>query len=140
MEKLSKARYEGVLAIFKSLNYNRTKARNVIAAARFLIERYNGKVPSTIEELVEIPGVGRKTANLVITECHGKDGITVDTHVHRISNVLGFAKTKSPNETEFALREIAPRRYWKRVNRIFVLWGKDVRGRDRKKLIKSLTN
>jgi endonuclease-3 len=138
LDKLAKANYGEVLSIFKSLNYNKTKARNVIAAAKFLVEKYNGNVPETIEELIEIPGVGRKTANLVITECHGKDGITVDTHVHRISNVLGIVKTKSPSETEFALKEIAPKRYWRRINRIFVRWGKDVPGRDGKKLMRKL--
>ena len=69
---------------------------------------------------------------------HGKDGITVDTHVHRISNVFGFVKTKNPTETEFALMKIVPKRYWSRINRIFVLWGKDVRGRDKEKFLEKL--
>lgn len=135
LEKLSKARYANVLSILRSMNYNRTKAKHVIAAARFLVEKYQGRIPDTIEVLVKIPGVGRKTANLVIAECHGKDGICVDTHVHRISNVLGLVKTKTPAQTEQALLEIAPRRYWSRINRIFVLWGKDVRGRDKKRIL-----
>jgi endonuclease-3 len=75
---------------------------------------------------------------LVITEEFGKDGITVDTHVHRISNVFGFVKTKSANETEMALREIVPRRLWARVNRIFVLWGKEVPGRDKERFLDKL--
>ena len=91
-----------------------------------------------IEELVELPGVGRKTANLVIAEVHDGDGICIDTHVHRISNVLGLVKTKNPTETEFALMKIAPRTYWSRINRLFVLWGKSVGGRDRKKLLAAL--
>ncbi len=137
LENLSKARYSDVVKIFKRLNYNKTKARNVIAATRFLVDRYNGKVPDTIEELIEIPGVGRKTANLILTECHKKDGVTVDTHVHRISNVF-FVKTKNPHETEFAMMKIAPRKYWSRINRIFVLWGKEVRGRDKRKFLEKL--
>lgn len=135
---LATARYEDVLEVMQSMNYNRTKARNVIAAAQYLLDQHGGKVPSTVEELVEIPGVGRKTANLVLSEIHAQDCITVDTHVHRLANVLGLVKTKTPHETERALQKIAPRRYWSRINRIFVLWGKEVRGRDRKKLLGKL--
>lgn len=135
---LAEARYDDVLGILKSLNYNRTKARHVIACAKEILVRFEGKVPETIEELITLPGVGRKTANLVITECFGKDGICVDTHVHRISNVLGLVRTKTPTETEFALMEVAPKRYWGKINRLFVLWGKAVGGRDRKKLLAAL--
>ena len=138
LEKLSRARYTEVLSILRSMNYNRTKAKHVIAAARYLVEKHGGKIPDTIEELIEIPGVGRKTANLVLSEVHGKDSITIDTHCHRILNVLGIVKTKSPYETEKAMIKIAPKRYWSRINRIFVFWGKDVPGRDKKKLLKSL--
>ena len=138
LRDLSEARYEDVLFIFKSLNYNRTKAKNVIDAAKFILNEFNGDVPRDIDELVKIPGVGRKTANLVITECFNMDGICVDTHVHRISNVFGFVKTKSPNETELELMKVAPRKYWSRINRIFVLWGKDVYGNDRKKFLAKL--
>lgn len=140
LDRLARARFEDVLAIFRSLNYNKTKAKNVIAAAQYMIDNYQGKTPDTIEQLIEIPGVGRKTANLIITEIHEKDGICVDTHVHRISNVLGLVKTKTPGQTEMALREIAPRKYWSRINRIFVLWGKDVPGRDKKMLLDSLNS
>ncbi len=138
LDELAKARYADVLKIFRSLNYNKTKAKNAIAAAKILLKKYEGKVPDKIEELVEIPGVGRKTANLILSEIHKKDAITVDTHVHRLSNVLGFVKTKTPHETELELQKIARRRYWSRINRIFVLWGKDVPGRDKKKLLKKL--
>ncbi len=138
LEKLAGARYSDVLNIFKSLNYNKTKARNVIAAAKMLLSEFRGKVPDNIDELIRIPGVGRKTANLILTELHEKNAITVDTHVHRISNVLGLVRTKTPHETELELMKIAPRKYWSRINRIFVLWGKDVSGRDRKKLLKKL--
>jgi len=138
LENLAEARFEDVLCIFKSLNYNRTKAKNVILAAKFLVEKFNGKVPSEINELIKIPGVGRKTANLIIVEIHDKDGICVDTHVHRISNVLGLVKTKTPAQTEMALQKIAPKKYWSRINRLFVLWGKDVSGRNKNKLVKKL--
>ena len=138
LDKLAHARFGVVLKIFKSLNYNRTKAKNVIGAAKYLLQRYGGKMPSTIEALVEIPGVGRKTANLVLSEIHEKDTITVDTHVHRISNVLGLVKTKMPEQTEMGLQKIAPKKYWSRINRIFVLWGKEVPGRDKKRLLRKL--
>lgn len=135
---LSKAKYKDVLHIFKSLNYNRTKAKHVIAAAKYIMQEYGGTVPESIESLTAIPGVGRKTANIVRVEVHGKHAIPVDTHVFRISNVLGLVKTKTPEETEFALMKLVPRRYWAQVNRIFVLWGKDVPGRDKKKLLRSI--
>tara|TARA_Y100000310_G_scaffold72523_1_gene68586 strand:+ start:8686 stop:9306 length:621 start_codon:yes stop_codon:yes gene_type:complete len=138
LEKLAKARYSDVLKILKSMNYNKTKAKHVIASAKMLVKEFNSKIPDTIEELVKLPGVGRKTANLVVTEAHKKDGLTVDTHVHRISNVFGFVKTKTRDQTEFALRELVPKRLWMKVNRIFVLWGKDVPGKDKKRLLRKL--
>ena len=103
-----------------------------------MIDNFDGKTPDNIDELLKIPGVGRKTANLIITEVHNKDGICVDTHVHRISNVLGLVKTKTPHQTEEELKKIAPREYWSRINRIFVLWGKDVSGRDKRKLMEKI--
>ncbi len=138
LEKLAGARYSDVLNILKSLNYNRTKSKNVIACSKMLVDEFNSKVPDDIEKLVELPGVGRKTANLVLSEIHNKDTITVDTHVMRISNVLGLVKTKNATETEYALQKLAPRRYWSRINRIFVLWGKDVPGNDKKRFLKKL--
>jgi len=138
VKKLASARYNDVFRILKSINYNKTKAKHVIAASKFIIKEFKGKVPDEIDELVKIPGVGRKTANLVITEVHNKHGIVVDTHVHRISNLFGFVKTKNANETERALMKLVPKRYWSRINRVFVLWGKEVYGRDKKRFLKKL--
>ncbi len=138
IEKLSKAKFNDVLHILKSLNYNRTKTKNIIQTAKILVSDYNSKVPDEIDELVKLPGVGRKTANLILSEIHKKDSICVDTHVHRISNVLRIVKTKNPFETEKALERIAPKTYWSRINRIFVLWGKSVQGRDKKKILSVL--
>lgn len=138
LEELANARYEDILDVFKGLNYNRTKAKHIIEAAKMLIKDFHGKVPDNMEDLLRIPGVGRKTANLVLTECHKIDGICVDTHVHRLSNVLEFVKTKTPHQTEIELMKIAPKGYWSRINRIFVLWGKDTFGGDKKKLLKRL--
>jgi endonuclease III len=138
LESLARAHPPTLRKLLRSINYYKTKSRNVKAAAKFILKEFNGKVPDEIEELVRIPGVGRKTANLVRTEWYGKDGICVDTHVHRISNVLGLVKTKTPTHTEAELEKIVPKRLWGRVNRMFVLWGKEVPGRDKNKLLRSL--
>ncbi len=138
LEKLAKAPVMKIEALTKKINYYKTKSKNAKATAQMLLEKHNGKVPETIGELIELPGVGRKTANLALSEIYAKDAICVDTHVHRLSNVLGLVKTKTPAQTEQALMNIVPRRYWSKINRIFVLWGKDVRGRERKKLLKNL--
>jgi endonuclease III len=138
LEKLSKAKYDDVLKTISRVNFKNNKAKHVIATAKMLVKDYNSKVPDDIDELIKLPGVGRKTANLVLSEVHSKDGICVDTHVHRISNVLGFVKTKSPTQTEMELMKIVPKEYWSRINRLFVLWGKDVRGRDRKRFLEKL--
>jgi endonuclease-3 len=138
LEKLSKAKYDDVLKIIRRVNFSPRKARYVVDTARMLLNEYHGKVPDDIDELVKLPGVGRKTANIVITECHDMDGICVDTHVHRISNIFGFVNTKTPNQTEMELRKIVPREYWSKINRVFVLWGQDVRGRDKKKFLEKL--
>ena len=122
----------------KKINYYKTKSKNAKATSQILLKKHNGKVPDTIEQLTELPGVGRKTANLILTEIHNKDGICVDTHVHRLSNVLGIVKTKTPHKTELALQKIVPRKYWNRINRIFVLWGKEVHGRDKDKFMQKL--
>ena len=138
LEKLSKAKEKDVLKIFKSLNYNKTKAKNVIAAAKFILSEFKGNIPNKVEDLIKIPGVGRKTANLVIWEAHNKQGICVDTHVHRLANVLDIVTTKTPTQTEKELEKIVPKNLWGELNRIFVLWGKSVPGKDKRKLLESL--
>ncbi|MFH1290748.1 MAG: endonuclease III [Nanoarchaeota archaeon] len=127
-----------IMRLTRKINYYKTKSKNSKAAAQALIKHFNSHVPDTIDELIKLPGVGRKTANLVITEIHNKDGICVDTHVHRISNVLGLVHTKTPHQTELALMKIAPKRYWSKINRIFILWGKEVPGRNKKRLLAKL--
>lgn len=138
LKELANADYKDILSIFRSLNYNKTKAMNVIACASMIVKDYDSKIPDNIEELIKLPGVGRKTANLFLSEIYNQHTITVDTHVHRLSNVLGLVKTKIPYQTELELQKIAPKRYWSRINRIFVLWGKHASGRDRKKLLKKI--
>jgi len=135
---LAKADYKDILNIFKSLNYNKTKAKHVIEAAKFIEKEFAGRMPDTMEELTKIPGVGRKTANIVLFEVHKKPAIAADTHVHRISNLLGLVKTKTPEQTEHELKKIVPKKYWTKLNYIFVRWGQDNSSRDKKKLLASL--
>ena len=100
-----------------------TKAKRLLEISRIILDRYEGQVPDSIEALLELPGVGRKTANLVLVEGFKKDAICVDTHVHRISNRIGYVDTRTPEQTEFALREILPRRHWICYNELLVAFG-----------------
>jgi endonuclease III len=106
--------------------FYRTKATTIREICRVLLERHSGKVPDTMEELLALKGVGRKTANLVLTVGFGKPGICVDTHVHRISNRLGIVATKTPEQTEFALRQVLPPRHWIPYNDLLVTFGQNV--------------
>ncbi len=108
------------------VGFYRNKARAIIEVCRDLIARFQSRVPDTIEDLLTLKGVGRKTANLVVTLGYGKDGICVDTHVHRISNRLGYVATRTPDETEFALRAKLPRVYWIRYNTLLVAFGRTI--------------
>ncbi len=106
--------------------FYRTKARHIHEICETLIRQYDGRVPNTLEELTKLKGVGRKTANLVITQGYGKLGICVDTHVHRISNRLGLVKTKTPDKTEMVLREILPKEFWIEYNDLLVTFGQNL--------------
>jgi endonuclease-3 len=108
------------------VGFYRTKARVIRAICRDLLGRFDGRVPDDIDTLLALPGVGRKTANLVVTMGYGKPGICVDTHVHRISNRLGWVRTRTPEETETALRARLPRRYWIGLNDLLVSFGQNV--------------
>jgi len=106
--------------------FYRTKAQNIRTAARILSERYSEKVPASLDELIQLPGVGRKTANLVLNLGFGIPAICVDTHVHRISNRFGWVRTKTPEQTERALAEILPRKHWIEINELLVGFGQRV--------------
>jgi len=106
------------------VGFYRNKAQNIHHVCRELINRFDSRVPDNLDDLLSIKGVGRKTANLVVTLAYGKDGICVDTHVHRISNRLGYVVTKTPDETEFALRDKLPRRHWIIYNTLMVSFGR----------------
>ncbi len=119
-------RVEKIAKTIYPVGFYKTKARTIKAISQDLLSRFNGQVPDEIDELLTFKGVGRKTANLVIVEGFGKMGICVDTHVHRISNRLGYVQTKTPEETEWALREKLPRNFWKEYNALLVLWGQNI--------------
>ena len=108
------------------VGFYRTKAKAIHQTCRRLIDDYAGKVPDSIDELVKLPGVGRKTANLVVTIGYGKPGICVDIHVHRISNRWGYIKTKTPEESEQALRQKLPKQYWITYNDLLVPYGQNL--------------
>jgi endonuclease-3 len=108
------------------VGFYRTKAKSIHAICRRLLDVYGGTVPDSIEELVTLSGVGRKTANLVVTVGYGKPGICVDIHVHRISNRWGYVRTKTPEETEQALRRKLPRPHWITFNDLLVPYGQNL--------------
>ncbi len=108
------------------VGFYKTKAQTLLDISRTLVEQYEGRVPDEIDELVKFKGVGRKTANLVVTQGFQKPGICVDTHVHRISNRWGYVETTTPEETEMALRAKLPRPYWIEINDLLVAMGQTI--------------
>lgn len=108
------------------VGFYRVKAKNILKVCRLLLDKYDGNVPDDLDALVELPGVGRKTANLVLTQGYGKLGICVDTHVHRITNRWGYCQTKTPDQTEMALREKLPPEYWIEINDHLVALGQNI--------------
>lgn len=108
------------------IGFYRTKAKHIKKLSAILLEKYNGHVPRTMEELTSLPGVGRKTAHCVLAYAFHQPAIAVDTHVHRISNRLGWVRTKTPEETELKLQKLIPQRLWTTVNAVFVAHGQSI--------------
>jgi endonuclease III len=123
MVKLSVGKIEE--AIYP-VGFYRTKAQRIIGISEDILGKFGGKVPDTIDELLTLKGVGRKTANLVLTEGFHKLAMCVDTHVHRISNRLGYIRSTTPEKTEAALRIKLPKKYWGEYNALLVLWGQNI--------------
>lgn len=117
---------EELESIIYPVGFYRNKAKTLKNVSRIILDKYGGKVPDTLDELLTIKGIGRKTANLVITEAYGKPGICVDTHVHRISNRLGIVSTKNPHHTEEELRKVLPKKYWIIYNTLLVAFGRKI--------------
>lgn len=118
VDDLSKAIYP--------VGFYKNKAAQIIELSKILVEKYDSKVPDEIDELIKFKGVGRKTANLVLSEGFNKSAICVDVHVHRIFNRLGYIKTKTPEESETALRKKLPKKYWIDINSLLVTHGQNV--------------
>jgi endonuclease-3 len=117
---------QDVARLIFPVGFYKTKAKNLKKMSADLLENFGGEVPDDLDELLKLSGVGRKTANLVITLAFGKPGICVDTHVHRVSNRLGYVATKDPEATEIALRGKLPREYWIEYNDLLVTWGQNI--------------
>ncbi len=125
-EKMLKLSEEEIQKLIYPAGFYRNKSKTILEISRKLIDEYEGKVPSNLDELLKFKGIGRKTANLVLVEGFGIDAVCVDVHVHRICNRLGILKTKTPDETEMVLRKILPKKYWIDFNEILVAYGQKI--------------
>ena len=124
LEQLGKLEIRSIAKLIYPVGFYKTKTRQLKLLSNIILKKFNGKIPNTREGLMTLAGVGRKTANLVINRAFGVSAIAVDTHVHRISNLLGWVKTSSPEQTERELIKILPKKYWKDTNRLFVSVGR----------------
>lgn len=125
-KELAHARLKEVEKIIKPVGFYHVKAKRIIEVAKIIDSKYQGRVPDNLEKLVELPGVGRKTANCVLVYAFEKPAIPVDIHVHRISNRLGLVETKTPEETEFELMKKIPKKFWIEINDTFVMYGQNI--------------
>ena len=125
-KELSNAKLKDVEKLIRSIGFYHVKAKRIIEVAKIINSKYKGKVPSSLDELIQLPGVGRKTANCVLVYAYDKPAIPVDVHVHRISNRLGLVDTKTPEETEFELMKKIPKKYWLEINDTFVMYGQNI--------------
>ena len=125
-KELAEGNTEEVKQIIHSIGFYNVKAKRVIEVSQLIVKKFNGKVPNCIEKLLELPGVGRKTANCVLVYGFNKPAIPVDTHVHRISNRMGLVNTKTPEKTEAELSNIIDRKHWIKLNNIFVMYGQNI--------------
>jgi endonuclease III len=124
LKKLAKARLSDVKKIIRPINFYKTKAKNIIETARIIVDEYRGKMPESIEKLLELPGVGRKVANVYLAEAYGAPAIGIDTHCRRLSRKLGWTKESNPHKIEKDLERLFPKRYWNSINYILVRFGR----------------
>lgn len=125
-QEMAKVSEEDLANAIYPVGFYKNKAKQIIELSKTIVEKLDGKVPDTIENLTKFNGVGRKTANLVLAKGFGIPAICVDVHVHRIFNRIGYVNTKTPDETEFALREKLPQKYWLDINTLMVTHGQNV--------------
>ena len=123
---IAEANLDEIELLIKSSGFYKVKAARIKDVSKILIEKYNSNVPDIYEELMSLPGVGSKTANCVLVYAYKVPAIPVDTHVHRISNRLGWVKTKTPLKTEVALKNTIPKELWLKLNRLFVRFGQQI--------------
>ena len=123
---LANAKLKDVEKIIKPIGFYHVKAKRIIDVSKIIDSKYKGKVPDELEKLIELPGVGRKTANCVLVYAYDKPAIPVDIHVHRISNRLGLVETKNPEETELKLMKKIPKKFWLEINDTFVMYGQNI--------------
>jgi endonuclease III len=123
---LAAAKQRELERLIHSCGFFRSKARNLIAAAQMLVERYGGHVPKTMEELLELPGVGRKTANVILAVAFGEDAIAVDTHVFRVATRLGLARAKTAAKMELALMRVVPKAQWSHLHHWLIYHGRQI--------------
>ena len=122
-KKLSRAKISDVEKIIRPVNFFRNKSKNIVECSKQIVSEFGGKVPMEIDELIKLRGVGRKTANVFLSEV-GEDGIGIDTHVSYISQKIGWTKNKNPHKIEKDLKKLFPRKYWNRINETLVRFGK----------------
>jgi len=140
IEKLSRAKIKDVEKIIRQVNYYKTKSKNVINCARMLLKEYKGKVPLDFNELIKLPGVGRKTANVFLAVM-GKDAIGVDTHLMYTSRRLGWSDHKDPEKIEMDLKRLFPKDYWSKLNYIVVRFGQThTNKKEKDKILKRIKN
>ena len=125
-KSLANAKLKDVEKIIKSIGFYHVKSKRIIEVAKIIDSQYKGKVPENMDELIKLPGVGRKTANCVLVYAFEKPAIPVDIHVHRISNRLGLVETKTPEETEQILMKKIQKKYWIEINDTFVMYGQNI--------------
>ena len=125
-DELSRANLSDIKKLIQKIGFYNVKASRLKEVSQLIIKKYNGEVPSNLDDLLTLPGVGRKTANCVLVYGFNKDAIPVDIHVHRISNRIGIVNTKNPEETENVLQKSIDKKYWIRVNETFVTFGQNI--------------
>ena len=124
VQEIAQATEEEIGEEIKSVGLYKSKAKKIKEASQMICSNYNGKVPDTLEELIKLPGVGRKTADVVLSNAFNKDAIAVDTHVFRVANRIGIVHTKTPEKTEFALMEAIPKHRWSHSHHVLIFHGR----------------
>ena len=127
IKKLAKAKLKDVKKIIRPINYYKTKSKHILQTSKIISRKYKGKVPQSREELLELPGVGRKVANVYLVEAHNAAAIGVDTHCARLARKLGWSKNKNPHKIEKDLESLFPKKYWNSINYILVGFGRGFR-------------